>query len=178
MGTRIPKARLNDLRRELSRLYPDVGKQFVAKLEADLGERFRYADAALHIYTTFKDATLGRLPLVQEICLGFVCPDHEFKSKLTQFVYERLSDVFEFSEEYSRLHQFLRRAAWKRPIALEACNHVNVVNTVSSIAQHYGVALDVIRSDQDAEHFIHEHKQTKNLRADGVIKGNLLDHAS
>jgi len=35
----------------------------------------------------FKDGHYGRLTLIQEICLGFLCPDHEFKSKLTQFVY-------------------------------------------------------------------------------------------
>lgn len=92
------------IKREVSRLYPEIGKSFVERLEADLGEQFKYADASLHIYTLFKDPAYGSLSLIQEICFGFLCPDHEFKSKLTQFVYQQLSDVFEFSEEYSRLH--------------------------------------------------------------------------
>ena len=41
---------------------------------------------------------------MQEICLGFLCPDHEFKCKLTQFVYEQLTEVFDFTEEFSRLN--------------------------------------------------------------------------
>ena len=68
--------------------------------------------------------------------------------------------MFEFSEEYSRLHQFLRRAAWKTPIALEAVSHVNLINAVSSIAQHYGVGLDVIRSDPEADRLLLEHRQS------------------
>jgi hypothetical protein len=164
MEAQIPRARLLQIRRELGRLYPDVGKQFVERLEASLGEQFRYADASLRIDALFKDAAFGRLSLIQEICFGFLCPDHEFKSKLTQFVYQQLSDVFEFSEEYSRLHQFLRRAAWKVPIALQAVSHVNLINSISSIAQHYGVGLDVIRSDHDADRLIHEHRRGISVR--------------
>jgi hypothetical protein len=156
MKERIPRQRLQRLKRELSRLYPDFGRQFVERLEADLGEQYAYADASLRIYGLFKDAAFGELSLAQEICLGFLCPDHEFKSKLTEFVYTRLSEVFEFSEEYSRLHQFLRRAAWKAPIALQAVSHVNLVNTLASIAQHYGVGLDVVRADPDAESLLSE----------------------
>jgi len=50
---------------------------------------------------------------MQEINLSFTCPDHEFKSKLTEFVYQILSEVFEFSEELSKFHQFVSRAAWR-----------------------------------------------------------------
>ena len=71
----------------MSKLYPDFGKKFVEKLEADLGQSFKYRDASLYIFKLFKDPAFKNLSLVQEICLGFLCPDHEFKSKLTQFVY-------------------------------------------------------------------------------------------
>jgi hypothetical protein len=159
MDEEIPKARLGRIKREVARLYPEIGKQFVERLETDLGESFKYADASIAIYQMFKDGAYGQMTLIQEICLGFLCPDHEFKSKLTQFVYQQLSDVFDFSEEYSRLHQFLRRAAWRAPVALEAASHVNLINTVSSIAQHYGVGLDVIRSDPEADRLLAEHKR-------------------
>jgi hypothetical protein len=95
---------------------------------------------------------------MQEICFGFICPDHEFKAKLTQYVYETLSNVFDFSEEFSRLHQMLQRASWKQPIALLASAHVNIINTISSIAQHYGVGLDVVRVDQESDELIAESK--------------------
>lgn len=78
---------LTKIKGELSRLYPDFGRQFVDRLEADLGKSFRYQDASLHLFKLFKDASFKNLSLIQEICLGFLCPDHEFKSKLTQFVY-------------------------------------------------------------------------------------------
>lgn len=117
------------------------------RLESDLGKSFKYQDASLHLFKLFKDPLFKNLSLIQEICLGFLCPDHEFKSKLTQFVYLQLSEVFDFSEEYSRLHQFLSRASWKNPIALLSVGHVNMINTISSVAQHYGVGLDVVRTD-------------------------------
>lgn len=98
-----------------------------------------------------KEKQFRDMSLFDEIVLGFLCPDHEFKAKLTEFVYQQLSLIFDFSEEYSKLHQFLGRAAWTSPIALISSSHVNTINTVSSIAQHYGVALDVIRADPEAD---------------------------
>ena len=121
----------------------------------------------------FKDITL-----VQEILFGFLCPDHEFKSKLTQFVYTQLSQVFDFSEEYSKLHLFLSRAAWKHPIALISACHVNMVNTISSIAQHYGVGLEVIRSDLEADRLIAEADNDIDFRANQLVKQNLLDETA
>lgn len=87
MESEIPKARLQSLSRELGRLYPAFGKKFTERVEADLGQTFRYKDASLYIYKLFKDPMFKGLSLIQEMCLGFLCPDHEFKSKLTQFVY-------------------------------------------------------------------------------------------
>ena len=107
-----------------------------------------------------------------------MCPDHEFKSKLTQFVYLQLSEVFDFSEEYSRLHQFLSRASWKNPIALLSVGHVNMINTISSVAQHYGVGLDVVRTDQDSDRLVFEQRRGINIRVDAVIKANLQDHTA
>jgi len=134
MTTNIPKTRLNLIKREVARLYPEFGKKFVETVETDLGSEFKYQDASIYIFKQFKDPKFRSLTLFHEICLGFLCPDHEFKSKLTQFMYQQLSEVFDFSEEYSRLHQLLSRAAWKHPISLLSVSHVNMINTISSIA--------------------------------------------
>lgn len=144
-------------------------------MEADLGQTFIYKKASLHIFKLFKDQKFKNLTLMQEICLGFLCPDHEFKCKLTQFVYEQLTEVFDFTEEYSRLNQFLSRASWKHPIALLSVNHVNMTNTISSIAQHYGVGLDVIRTDVESEKIIAESRVGINTKLDKLVKQNLLD---
>ena len=83
MEERIPSNRLLDIKKEVSKLYPDFGKKFVERLESDLGNDFKYQDASLHLFKLFKDPLFKNLSLIQEICLGFLCPDHEFKSKLT-----------------------------------------------------------------------------------------------
>ena len=88
MEQEIPRARRVKIKEGVTRLYPDFGKKFVEQLEKDLTEAFNYKDASLYIFKLFKDPRFNHLTLVQEMCLGFLCPDHEFKSKLTQFVYE------------------------------------------------------------------------------------------
>lgn len=178
MDAAIPGPTLSALKRELAALYPEFGRQFAERLQSDLGGQYKYADASLHIYGLWKKAPYNKLTLMQRMCLGFLCPDHEFKSKLTEFVYTQLSDVFEFSEEYSRLHQFLRRAAWKMPVAVLAVSHVNVVNTLASVAQHYGVGLDVVRSDPEAESLLQEQRSGKERKADALIRRNLLDNTA
>jgi hypothetical protein len=76
------------------------------------------------------------------------------------------------------LHQFLSRASWKSPIALLPVSHVNMINTISSVAQHYGVGLDVLRTDQDSDELVFEQRRGINIRVDTVIKANLLDHTA
>ena len=110
--------------------------------------------------------------------MGFLCPNHEFKAKVIQFVYTQLSEVFDFSEEYSKLHQFLSRASCKLSIALLSVSLVNMINTISLIVQHYGVGLDVIRTDQESDKAVHESKRGINVRVDNIIKANMLDQTA
>lgn len=83
MKSEISRTRILQLKRDISRLYPEFGKQFVEQMEADLGQTFVYKKASLHIFKLFKDQKFKKFTLMQEICLGFLCPDHEFKCKLT-----------------------------------------------------------------------------------------------
>jgi len=53
-----------------------------------------------------------------------------------------------------------------------------MINTISSIAQHYGVGLDVIRTDSEADRIIHERRQAVNSKKDNIIKSNLLDQTA
>ena len=53
-----------------------------------------------------------------------------------------------------------------------------MINTISSIAQHYGVGLDVIRTDQEADKIISESKIGINTKLDKVVKLNLLDQTA
>jgi len=85
--------------------------------------------------------------LIMQINFGFLCPDHEFKSKLTQFMYEELSEVLEFSEETATLNNFLQIADWNYPIALHCFSSVNSINLLTSFACHYNVGLQILRTD-------------------------------
>jgi hypothetical protein len=42
MEEAIPSARLLDIKRDVSQLYPEFGKKFVERLESDLGKSFKY----------------------------------------------------------------------------------------------------------------------------------------
>lgn len=86
-------------------------------------------------------------PLIVKINCGFICPNDEFKSKLCQFVFEELTTIFEFTEDLTKLHNFIKTASWSLPVALFTSNSINIVNTVCSIASYYGVGLEVLRTD-------------------------------
>ena len=113
MEDKIEKSRFNGLKRELMKMYPEYGKRFLEEFEEKLGNVYTYKDASMLIFKMFKEPEYSSMSLMQKINLGFLCPDHEFKSRLTENIYETLCEVFDFSEEYSRLHQLLSRAAWK-----------------------------------------------------------------
>lgn len=50
-----------------------------------------------------------------------------------------------------------------------------MINTLASIAQHYGVGLDVIRTDQEADKVAAEQRRGVSIRIDNIVKRNLLD---
>lgn len=87
------------------------------------------------------------ISLFKKINIGFLCPDDEWRSKICQFIYEELTTIFDFTEELSKLHTFIKTASWNLPIALLTQNSINIVNTVCSIASYYGVGLEVLRTD-------------------------------
>lgn len=64
------------------------------------------------------------------------------------------------------------------PIGLLAVSHVNLINTLASIAQHYGVRLDVVRADPEAESIIRERLKGQTGRLDARIRDNLIDHTA
>jgi hypothetical protein len=53
-----------------------------------------------------------------------------------------------------------------------------MINTLASIAQHYGVGLDVIRTDHVADKIAAEHRRGVNVRVDNIVRRNLLDQTA
>lgn len=151
------------IKRDLIKIYPDfkeIRKAFpevkdLRKLfeliEIKIGKEYQFKEANSLLYQKlFKNNSEGQwkdLPLIKKINIGYLCPDDEWRSKITQFVYEELTTIFDFTEDLNKLHNFIKTASWSLPVALFTSNSINIVNTVCSIASYYGVGLEVLRTD-------------------------------
>lgn len=62
-------------------------------------------------------------------------------------MFEELTTIFDYTEDLTKLHNFIKTASWSIPIGLFTSNSINIVNTVCSIASYYGVGLEVLRTD-------------------------------
>jgi len=150
MEDRVEKTKFLAFKRELIRIYPEQGRKIIDFLEKELTQSFSYKQAnyVLNFKLFGKGSEFSNLKLFQQINVGFVCPDHELKSKLIQLVYEQLSSVFNFTEKPMKLYEFVRAASWSQPIALLPAPMTNSISTICSIASYYGVNLEIMRSSE------------------------------
>jgi hypothetical protein len=134
------------MKRSILKVYPDA-RHIFETIEIKIGKEFSYAECSnllKKIMTNGEDKNMG---LMKKINIGFICPDEDWRSKLTQFIFEELTTIFDFNEELTKLHNFIKTASWSLPIGLFTSNSINIVNTVCSIASYYGVGLEVLRTD-------------------------------
>ena len=131
------------LKQRIVRHYPDL-TEMIYMIEDEVGPSSSYKDLSRLLNRKLLKEDFESLPLIKKIIVSFVCPDTEFKSRLSQFVYEELSTIFDFTEDLTKLHNFIKTASWHMPIALFTTNGINIVNTVCSIASYYGVGLEVL----------------------------------
>ena len=144
-------------KRDLLRQYPDVRK-LLETLEVRISGDYEPKEITSILYKRLlKDTDFKELPLIKKINVGFICPDEEWKPMLTQFVYEELTTIFDFTEDLSKLHNFIKTASWSLPVALFTSGSINIVNTVCSIASYYGVGLEVLRTDYQQSIKKHPH---------------------
>lgn len=87
---RVDKTKFLTFKREIIKLYPEFGRKVIDIIEKDLTQSFQYKQAShtMNFKVFAKGADFSKLKLFQLINLGFICPDHEFKTRLTQLVYE------------------------------------------------------------------------------------------
>lgn len=97
-----------------------------------------------------KSKRVKKLSLPVRLLLALHHPDVSCKRIMRQFIFEILNREFEYSEELTRLHSFIKVASWSLPIAFSAMPGINVVNIVCSLANYYGVGLEVIRNDPES----------------------------
>ena len=160
MTSKIDRSEYIKQKRHLVRLYPKYRELF-EKID-DTVET--YKDMMNIIFRDDQE----KQSLMEDINLRFLCPDDEFRSKICQLVYEELLAIFDFSEDPVKLHSFIKTASWPYPVAVKACESINIVNTICSIASFYGVGLEVIRTDT-----VNPILTDQNYRANQVIKANL-----
>jgi hypothetical protein len=147
---RVDKTKFLMYKREIIKLYPEFGRKVIDVIEKDVGQSFQYKQAGQTLnFKIFSKtaADFSQLKLFHQISIGFICPDHEFKTRLIQMVYEQLSSVFTFTEVPMKLHEYVKMAQWEQPIALIPSPSMNTINSVCSVATYYGVAaLDILRA--------------------------------
>jgi len=76
-----------------------------------------------------------------------MCPDNEFKAKLTLFMYSQVESTFTFREDVNTFQEFINFANWHNPIALFSYPDINSVNLVTSVALKNGNGLKLLRID-------------------------------
>ena len=111
------------------------------------------------------------------ITLGFLCPDHEFQGNLLRFMYEQMQSTFEFHEDLLGFKPFIKSADWSMPIALFCAPDINPVNLVLSIAKHYGIPLNILRTDpvSTAAQAVEE---LENAELRDLVNSQLIDLAN
>jgi len=62
-------------------------------------------------------------------------------------MHEELKTIFDYTEDFCKLHSFIKCASWTIPVTLVTVNPINIVNTICSIASYYGVGLEVLWTD-------------------------------
>lgn len=139
------------LRELLLTWFPDTDEclnEISSKLEG-----FNYSK--LEVGNIFKDVLLGSqfkgIPIFAKILIAAHSPDLTLKSLLRQFIFEQLNAVFEYQEDYLKLNHFIKSASWSIPILLHSWPGINIVNIICSLANYYGVGLEVIRTDPELD---------------------------
>ena len=72
-------------------------------------------------------------------------------SKINQFINDTLKPYFDYNVDFIKLHKFLRSASWHMPILLFSDENLNIINMICSIANFYGVGLEVVRTERQIE---------------------------
>ena len=109
----------------------------------------------LEVGNVFKSVLLSpqfkQLPIFAKILIAAHHPDSTLKALLRQFIFEQLNSIFEYQEDYFKLNHFIKSASWSVPITLHSWPGINIVNIICSLANYYGVGLEVIRTDPELD---------------------------
>lgn len=97
------------------------------------------------------DSPYKQIPVFARVLIAAHYPSNVLKSLLRQFIFEQLNSMFEYQEDYIKLNHFIKSASWSLPIVLHSWPGMNIVNIICSLANYYGVGLEVIRTDPEID---------------------------
>jgi hypothetical protein len=86
MDEKVEKTRFLAYKRELIKIYPDHGRKITELIEKEIGQTFSYKEASRILnFRIFAEGSEFKknLKVFEQINVGFLCPDHEFKTRLT-----------------------------------------------------------------------------------------------
>jgi hypothetical protein len=78
-------------------------------IEKRLGKEFTFSKAS-RVFQEELPQKYNLSPL-QMLNFGFLCPDHEFKAKLTLFMYQQIESTFTFREDVNNFQEFIKFAS-------------------------------------------------------------------
>ena len=89
LDAKVEKTKFYQFKRDILKIYPDTGRKVMEFIEKEIGQSFTFKQASVCLHAkVFTHSDFKSCTLLQKINIGFLCPDHEFKSKLCQLVYE------------------------------------------------------------------------------------------
>jgi deoxyribodipyrimidine photolyase-like uncharacterized protein len=86
MDEKVEKTRFLSYKRELIKIYPENGRKVAEIIEKEIGQTFSYREASriLNFRIFAEGSEISKsLKMFEVINVGFLCPDHEFKTRLT-----------------------------------------------------------------------------------------------
>ena len=131
--------------------FPDTDECLGAIKEKLTAHNFSKLEVGNVLKAVLLNSDFKQLPVFARILVAAHYPDSTLKNLLRQFIFEQLNSVFEYQEDFIKLNHFIKTASWSVPIALHSWPGMNIVNIICSLANYYGVGLEVIRTDPEID---------------------------
>ena len=82
--------------------------------------------------------------LIKQIIISIFGLKSDLKSKLTQFINEELTSIFDYEDKGIKLYSFLKLALWYQPILLFAPININTINILFCLASNLKVGCEFV----------------------------------
>jgi len=160
----IERSRYLNFKEKMAEINPVTEALLTAEIDPHF-KKSRMKMSNFGIYLKRLVEVSGReLPLFHKILLYSLAPSGNLVERIRQLLQHELNSIFDYTEEPTRLHNFIKTASWSIPCAVLTDDGINVVNVICSIASYYGVGLEVIKAGHSIDNWKHgRHVHTESL---------------